>query len=223
MDIYIIVLAVILVYLLFNNKTLEHYYVDGQDSWKQMYYHYKEPSKDKNKHKKHEMLLINYKSLPESDIQIMKSRWSECFTNGETYVFDNNTTMIMYYVDGKVAGYCGMLTTDQLERFLANNGIHQQSIWSMLNDQHGLYLYNLCVFPEYRRRGIGARILKNVINFANEHRKTYINLIVLKNQHIPIKMYRKLKFTEFYESVNSLNNMKVIIMKKFLRDNPNFD
>ena len=88
MDIYYLIIVIIIIYLILNKDIYEHYYTWNDDPYKQKYYHYKE------KKDKHEMILINYKSLPKSDIDIMKSRWSECFTNGERYAFDNETTMI---------------------------------------------------------------------------------------------------------------------------------
>jgi len=108
-----------------------------------------------------------------------------------------------------------MLTTSQLEDYLRNNGISQQSAFGIIN-QYGLYMYNLCVFPEFRQKGIGTKLIEGVIKYANENRRQYINLVVFSDSHVPLRIYRKYKFIDFYNSTNASNGKQVLTMIKYL-------
>jgi ribosomal protein S18 acetylase RimI-like enzyme len=210
----ILILLLLLFYLFINLNGLELFKnsdilnLERKDGFEQEYH----------KENGDEIFLIEYNSLDEKTINLMKEMWPKCFVFGEAFDFYKDTTLIMYYKKGILAGFVGMLTTRQLEDYLRNNGIAEHSIFGVV-DQHGIYMYNLCTFPEFRKQGIGQKLVEGVIRFANDNRKTYINLVVFAESLIPLKMYRKFKFTEFHESTNAANNKKVITMVKYLRNN----
>lgn len=207
----ILILLIILLLLFYFFVSTEFFHVDGilnlekKDSYEQDYY-----KKDKD-----EMFLIEFNSIDTKTFNTIKSQWSNCFKNGEEFSFYNDTVLLVYYVGKQLAGYVGLLTSAQLEDYLRNNGISEHSAFGIIN-QHGLYMYNLCVFPEFRNKGIGNKLVEGTIKYANDNRRNYINLVVFADSQIPLKIYRKYKFIEYYQSTNASNGKQVLTMIKYM-------
>ncbi|MBU9723678.1 MULTISPECIES: ribosomal protein S18-alanine N-acetyltransferase [Bacillaceae] len=71
-------------------------------------------------------------------------------------------------IDGRVIGYCG--------------------VWIIIDEAH---ITNIAVSPEYRRLGIGERLLQGVIEMAKTFRAKKITLEVRLSNETAIRMYRK--------------------------------
>ncbi|MBN1636414.1 MAG: ribosomal protein S18-alanine N-acetyltransferase [Deltaproteobacteria bacterium] len=59
-----------------------------------------------------------------------------------------------------------------------------------------VHLLNLAVKPECRRRGIGKRLLEELISFAQHLQKNCVLLEVRKGNTVAKALYRNLKFTK---------------------------
>ena len=74
---------------------------------------------------------------------------------------------------GKVLGYAGLLV--------------------MMDEG---YITNVAVFPEYRRRGIGAQIIEVFMNFARANRLAFLTLEVRPSNAAAIALYQGFGFEE---------------------------
>lgn len=74
---------------------------------------------------------------------------------------------------GQVMGYAGVLV-------MADEG----------------YITNVAVFPEYRRRGIGAQIIEVFMNFARANRLAFLTLEVRPSNAAAIALYQGFGFEE---------------------------
>ena len=74
---------------------------------------------------------------------------------------------------GQVVGYAGLLV-------MADEG----------------YITNVAVFPEYRRRGIGAQIIEVFMNFARANRLAFLTLEVRPSNAAAIALYQGFGFEE---------------------------
>ena len=74
---------------------------------------------------------------------------------------------------GQVVGYAGVLV-------MADEG----------------YITNVAVFPEYRRRGIGAQIIEVFMNFARANRLAFLTLEVRASNAAAIALYQGFGFEE---------------------------
>ena len=160
------------------------------------------------------LILKEYRHMKDNEKQELRMIFEECFQDGEDFDFSKDTLILGYYIKDKLVGYVGMLTSANFVKWLAENNIWEYNAYGVI-DQNGLYMYNLCVLPKYRNKGIGKELIKGVIDFSNEIRATHINLTVLNDKDIPIKLYRKYDFIQFFESLNSANG-KVITMVKYI-------
>jgi ribosomal protein S18 acetylase RimI-like enzyme len=209
----------LLIILLLCNKNIE-YFGNSLGYTRQFSTIGIEEEKDPYLFQKGNVFFKEYKSMSKKDRNELKRIFSKCFTNNEKYSFSEDTVLLLYYVNKKLVGYVGLLTTPQLEKYLANNynwasGITLGKMYGIIN-QHGLYFYNLCVLPEYRNKKIGHSLLLGVLNYANKIRAHYIHLTVFSHNKIPIKMYKKYKFREFYVNHDNLSR-KIITMIKYIR------
>ena len=58
------------------------------------------------------------------------------------------------------------------------------------------YITNVAVFPEYRRRGVAARILEIYLNFAQANRLAFLTLEVRPSNEAAIALYQRYGFEE---------------------------
>lgn len=161
------------------------------------------------------LILKEYSSMSENEIEDLKDIFKSCFNDGEDFDFSKDSLILGYYINNKLVGYTGLLTSANFINWLAHNNIWDYQPYGVI-DQDGLYMYNLCVLPNYRNQGIGNELIKGVIDFANEIRATHINLTVLCDKEVPIKLYKKYKFEEFYSSMTPNSGKNVITMVKYI-------
>lgn len=82
---------------------------------------------------------------------------------------------------GEVLGYIGGIETD------------------------GCYITNVAVFPEFRDKGIGAALLRELEKDASERKREFITLEVRKSNSDAIRLYARLG----YENVGERKNFYV--------------
>lgn len=148
------------------------------------------------------MILKEWRYMKPDEKDKIKKIFYKSFN--KDFNLSKDTLILSYVIDKKIVGFVGLLTTKQLEKYLADNNISDSNIYGII-DQHGLYMYNLCVLPKYRKMGIGTKLLQGVINFGNEIRATYINIVIFDDV---VKMFRKYKFTEFINGQNSVTMIR---------------
>lgn len=218
---YNILLLALVLYLLFDRSTIENFV--------EYDYHSKYISvKHENKQFVHpeylidpyisqkgtNMVLKEYRYMKNK--KMIKKVFKKCYPNS-TFGFSKDTLLLAYYIDNTLVGFVGMLTTKQLEKYLSSlDKPYTDAYIYGIVDQHGLYMHNLCVLPEYRGKGIGSSLIKGVIQFANEIRVTYINLLVDRKNDKAIKLYSKFKFKMFYESRDQMSGNHMIAMVKYI-------
>lgn len=157
------------------------------------------------------ILVKEYKFMTGKEKKNLKNIFVKCFDISE-YDWSDDTLIIHYYIKNKLVGYIGALTTRQFEKWLSKNSFIDSKVYGMIN-QHGLYIYNLCVLPEYRKMGIGTILITSIINLANQIRANYISLVVKKKNNNAIKLYKKFQFTHFRETIDKKNNKNITMIK----------
>lgn len=81
------------------------------------------------------------------------------------------------------------------------------------------YITNIAVLPEYRRRGIGERLLNELIGHCKDENCTFLTLEVRKSNFAAITLYEKLGFErvgerkDFYEKPTE----NALLYTKFFR------
>ncbi|CUH93689.1 ribosomal protein S18-alanine N-acetyltransferase [Herbinix luporum] len=88
-------------------------------------------------------------------------------------ISNKNNIYLVAIVDGLIAGYCGCYG-------VAGEG----------------YIYNVAVGKNYRRQGIGFRLLQDLIEAAKSRGIESLTLEVRKSNLPAIKLYKKLGFVE---------------------------
>lgn len=88
-------------------------------------------------------------------------------------ISNKNNIYLVAIVDGLIAGYCGCYG-------VAGEG----------------YIYNVAVGKNYRRQGIGFRLLQDLIEAAKSRGIKSLTLEVRKSNLPAIKLYKKLGFVE---------------------------
>ena len=83
---------------------------------------------------------------------------------------------------------------------------------------------NICVAPGYRRRGLGRRIMLQLLSAARQHRCRRVWLEVRPTNRAAVLLYRKLGFRQkqvikaYYRSPSGRNN--ALNMARALRQRP---
>lgn len=121
------------------------------------------------------------------DAQFIAEIERTCFSTPwtvEQIISSEDTTAFFLAKDGeKVIGYGGMYT-------VLDEG----------------YVTNIGVLPEYRRKGIGSKIVKELINFSIEKSLSFITLEVRVSNVAAIELYKTLEFNEVGRRKNFYRN-----------------
>jgi len=113
----------------------------------------------------------------EKDAEFIAEIERHCFstpwTAEQVKSSDEKTVFFLARVNEKVVGYGGMYT-------VLDEG----------------YVTNIGVLPEYRRQGIGAKIVNKLIDFSKEKSLSFISLEVRVSNIAAIELYESFGFKE---------------------------
>lgn len=119
-----------------------------------------------------QMTLADVESVLEIERLSYQSPWPE-----EAFLAELSKTDVCYYIAAKqnnqVIGYCG--------------------VWVLLDEAH---ITTLAVHPDYRKHGIGTRLLFCVFDEAYKRKLQYVTLEVRMSNTEAKNMYRKFLFTQ---------------------------
>ena len=82
------------------------------------------------------------------------------------------------------------------------------------------YVTNIGVLPEYRKNGIGTKIVNKLIDFSIVKQLSFISLEVRVSNVVAINLYKKLGFEEQGKRKNFYSNPveDALIMTRFLKN-----
>lgn len=126
--------------------------------------------------------------------EIERNCFSTPWTAEQVKNSNDSTVFFLARVEEKVVGYGGMYT-------VLDEG----------------YVTNIGVLPEFRRRGIGAKIVNELINFSNENSLSFLSLEVRVSNIAAIKLYKSFGFEEVGRRKNfyRLPNEDALIMTRY--------
>ena len=93
-----------------------------------------------------------------------------------------------------------------------NNNIIEEIPKLTLN---GTFLSHLCIDEKHRRKKLGTKMVKTIINKAKQSEKDHISLIVKQSNKKAINLYEKLGFIRFQEGY-SKDMIPIIFYFKYL-------
>lgn len=121
--------------------------------------------------------MIERSTNLEKDAELIAEIEKHCFstpwTAEQVRNSDDSTVFFLARVDSKVVGYGGMY-------FVLDEG----------------YVTNIGVLPEFRRRGIGAKIVNELINYSREKSLSFLSLEVRVSNIAAIELYNSFDFKE---------------------------
>ncbi|VAV85421.1 Ribosomal-protein-S18p-alanine acetyltransferase [hydrothermal vent metagenome] len=82
--------------------------------------------------------------------------------------------------------------------------------WVVVGEGH---IMNISVAPEFRRQGIGRRMLRFTIEFMEQACVTVIFLEVRRTNHTAIKLYKDYGFEEVYVRKNYYGDEDALVMR----------
>ncbi len=129
--------------------------------------------------------------------EIERRCFSTPWTENQIKSSDNSTVFFLARVEDKTVGYGGMYT-------VLDEG----------------YVTNIGVLPEYRKNGIGTKIVNKLIDFSIEKQLSFISLEVRVSNVVAINLYKKLGFEEQGKRKNFYSNPveDALIMTRFLKN-----
>lgn len=142
--------------------------------------------------------MIERSTNLEKDAELIAEIERSCFatpwTAEQVKSSDDSTVFFLARVDEKVVGYGGMYT-------VLDEG----------------YVTNIGVLPEFRRRGIGAKIVNQLINFSKEKTLSFLSLEVRVSNMAAINLYKSFGFEEVGKRKNfyRLPNEDALIMTRY--------
>ena len=125
---------------------------------------------------------------------IEKHCFSMPWTENQIISSDDSTVFFLAKTDEKIIGYRGMYT-------VLDEG----------------YVTNIGVLPEFRRRGIGAKIVKELIDYSIEKSLSFLSLEVRVSNLAAINLYKSFGFEEVGKRKNfyRLPNEDALIMTRY--------
>ena len=142
--------------------------------------------------------MIERSTNLENDAELIAEIERNCFatpwTAEQVKNSDDSTVFFLARVESKVVGYGGMYT-------VLDEG----------------YVTNIGVLPEFRRRGIGAKIVNKLIDFSIEKALSFLSLEVRVSNLAAIKLYKSFGFKEvgIRKNFYRLPNEDALIMTRY--------
>lgn len=130
--------------------------------------------------------------------EIERYCFSTPWTEQQIKSSDDSTVFFLAKADGKTVGYGGMYT-------VLDEG----------------YITNIGVMPDYRRKGIGAKLVKELINYSIKNSLSFLSLEVRVSNIAAIKLYDSFGFKEVGKRKNFYNKPKedaLIMTRYFIYD-----
>lgn len=136
---------------------------------------------------------VDLENQAEEIAEIERHCFSTPWTSEQIKSSDDSTVFFLAKVDGKTVGYGGMYT-------VLDEG----------------YVTNIGVMPDYRRRGIGRKIVNKLIDFSIEKSLAFLSLEVRVSNTSAINLYKSLGFKEVGKRKNFYHAPKedALIMTK---------
>ena len=124
------------------------------------------------------MKTILFKKVTEKTVEAVHELEQKCFSHPWTYnmlytdICENDITeYIIAEIDGQYVGYAGM--------------------WIIFDEAH---ITNICTHPDFRRKGIGAKLLSYMIKTASEKGACRMTLEVRVSNVAAMKLYESFGF-----------------------------
>lgn len=130
--------------------------------------------------------------------EIERYCFSTPWTEQQIKSSDDSTVFFLAKADDKTVGYGGMYT-------VLDEG----------------YITNIGVMPDYRRKGIGAKIVNELINYSIKNSLSFLSLEVRVSNIAAIKLYDSFGFKEVGKRKNFYNKPKedaLIMTRYFIYD-----
>ena len=140
------------------------------------------------------MALCHIEEIARLEVECFSVPWSKNALESE---LDNNfARFYVAFYNGKIAGYIG-----------AHNVLGE------------VYITNVAVFPEFRRKGIAGRLISALEKKMAEENALYITLEVRKTNLSAIALYEKMGFKEVGRRKNFYENPRedAVLMTHYLK------
>lgn len=126
--------------------------------------------------------------------EIERHCFSTPWTAEQVKSSDDSTVFFLAKVNEKVVGYGGMYT-------VLDEG----------------YVTNIGVLPDFRRQGLGAKIVNKLIDFSKEKSLSFLSLEVRVSNIAAIELYKGFEFKEAGKRKNFYSNPKedALIMTRY--------
>ncbi len=145
--------------------------------------------------------MIEKSNRTESQIAEIAEIERQCFatpwTDEQIRSSDDSTVFFLAKVENKAVGYGGMYT-------VLDEG----------------YVTNIGVLPDYRRKGIGAKIVNSLIDYSKEKSLDFLSLEVRVSNSAAISLYKNFGFEEVGVRKNFYSNPKedALIMTRYFKN-----
>ena len=145
--------------------------------------------------------MIEKSNRTESQIADIAEIERQCFatpwSDEQIRQSDDSTVFFLAKVEDKTVGYGGMYT-------VLDEG----------------YVTNIGVLPDYRRKGIGAKIVNSLIDYSKENSLAFLSLEVRVSNIPAISLYKSFGFKEVGVRKNFYSNPKedALIMTRYFEN-----
>lgn len=171
-------------------------------------------------------ILVNYCNLTDSQINDIQELWKICFPHLindkksiEKGFSDDSLLWILNDVKTKrIKGFICGLESIEFIQYLNSKGIEDLDFYSIRN-WNGIFINNLCISPEYRKKGWANKLIQEVVSWAHENKKDYLHLLLDSDNKIAFKLYIKNKFQIDNESINPDTQKEVYTMLRLINSN----
>ena len=153
-----------------------------------------------------------YNKLNNNEKKYLQNTWNKCFSNNK-YEWYEYGKIILIKKNNKIIGYVGYLKSNELCNWLMrDNMFAYKDMYGITTcNENDIYIYNLCILPQYRRQQYASKIMKYIMNKF----KSNIFLYTESNNLAAINLYKSLQFY-ISKKVNTANGVNYIMRYRYL-------
>jgi ribosomal protein S18 acetylase RimI-like enzyme len=157
----------------------------------------------------------NLSKLSLNDQNRIKQLCFICFSKNNDMLLLKKSHYLIVKNNNNIIGFVEVLPNKYLIQYLKQNN-NLDMFGYEIRGMDGLFVYNLCVHPNYRKNNVGKTLIQNIINFGKLNKYKYAHCHIYSNNKSSLISFKKNKFIIDQSFIESDTKKEVQVLSRWI-------